>query len=90
MLGASGRRWEIDPESRLRRADAGVLAQDRPFELLQRGAGVDAELVEQRGPAVPVGLQRFGLAAGPVEGEHQLAAQPLPERVLRQERLQLA
>ena len=36
-----------------------------------------------------VALQRVRLAAGAVEREHQLAAQPLPQRVLVDERLEL-
>ena len=39
---------------------------------------------------VAVGLERLGLAAAAVEGEHQLAAEPLAERMLGHERLELA
>ena len=35
-------------------------------------------------------MQRLGLAVGAVEGEHELAAEALPQRVAGDERLQLA
>ena len=38
----------------------------------------------------PVGLERLRLAARAVQREHQLAAQPLAQRVLGDERLELA
>ena len=40
--------------------------------------------------AGPVDLERVGLAARAVEREHQLAAQPLAQRVLVDERFELA
>ena len=41
-------------------------------------------------PRGAVGVQRLGLPARAVQGEHQLAAQPLPQRGARHERLELA
>ncbi len=35
-------------------------------------------------------MQRLGLAVGAVEGEHELAPEPLPQRMPSDERLQLA
>ena len=67
-----------------------VLTEDRPFELLQRWAGLDAELLDEHLSAVPVCLQRLGLPAGSIEREHQLAAQALAQRVLEEQSLQLA
>ena len=52
---------------------AAVLTEDRPFELLQRRAGIDAELLDEHLSAVPVCLQRLGLPAGSIEREHELA-----------------
>ena len=40
--------------------------------------------------ALAVGLERLGLAPGAVEREHLLAAQPLAQRMLADERLELA
>ena len=59
------------------------------LELPQLGARLDPELVE-RGPRVAVRLQRLRLPARAVQREHQLAAQPLAMRMLRDQRLQLA
>jgi hypothetical protein len=53
-------------------------------------AGLDAELVDERGAGVPVALERFGLAARAVQREHQLRAEPLVQRVVGDETLQLA
>jgi hypothetical protein len=43
-------------------AERRVLAEDGPFELLQRGTGLDAELLDVHTPPVPVGLERLGLS----------------------------
>jgi hypothetical protein len=51
---------------------------------------VDPELFGQELAEVPEGLERLGLPAGPVQGEHQLSAQALAERVLEHQGLQLA
>ena len=67
-----------------------VLPQDRPLEPLQLLARLEPELVRQLAPGHPVASQRLGLAAGAVEREHQLAAQALPQRMLGDERLELA
>jgi hypothetical protein len=67
-----------------------VLAEDRLLELPQRRARLDPELVDEHPPRGLVGLERLGLPAGAVEREHQLAAETLPERVLGDERLELA
>ena len=67
-----------------------LLAQDRRVQRLQRGARLDAELVDAAPPRVLVGAQRLGLAARAVEGEHELAAQALAQGVRGDERLELA
>ena len=81
--GCSSRRGVLSAELR-------ILTEDRPFELLQRWAGLDAELLDEHLPAVPVCLQRLGLPAGAIEREHQLAAQALAQRVLEDQSLELA
>ena len=57
--------------------ELGILAQDRGFELAQLGTGIDAELVEQRLAAVPIGGQGLGLAPRAVERQHQQSAEAL-------------
>ena len=66
-----------------------VLAEDRLLQLPQLGAGLQAELVEERLARGAVRLQRVRLAPRAVEREHQQAAQPFPERMLDDQRLQL-
>src|SRR5262249_8372051 len=63
--------------------------QNAQLELLQHRSGVDPELLgEQPTPALEH-LQRVGLPAAAIQRKHQLATQPLAERVLGDERLQL-
>ncbi len=71
-----------------RRGQGRIGAQHREVDLLQLGRGIDAELVGQPAADVLVGGQRLGLATGPVQGAEQLAARPLPQRVLGDEELQ--
>ena len=68
----------------------GFLAQDRCVELLERRARLDPQLVDERAAGFLIGAKRLGLAPRPVEREHQLAAEPLAERILLDEALQLA
>ena len=65
------------------RVDRGVLHQNRLLEPLQRGAGLEAELLAEMvgGPAVRP--QRLALAARAVERKHELAPERLPQRVLK-------
>ena len=65
------------------------MAEDGALELAQLGRRLDPELVE-RGSSRPVGLQRLLLPTAAIEGQHLLTAEALPERMLRDERLQLA
>ena len=73
-----------------REVETRILLQDRSLERLERRGRVDAELLDQRAPRLLVGLERLGLSARPVQREHQLTAQPLAQRVLRDETLELA
>ncbi len=65
------------------------MVEDLFFELVQRGSGIDAELLYEQPAPVLIDMEGFGLAAAAVEGEHQLPAQALSEWVLRDERFQL-
>ena len=66
-----------------------VLHEDRPLELLQLDARLEPELVVEQRPRPPVHLEALRLPAAPVEREHQLRPEPLAERVLGGERLEL-
>jgi hypothetical protein len=68
---------------------AGVLTQDGLLQPSQFGSGLDAELVVQQPPGGPVDLQRLGLAAAAVQGQHQLGAEPLPQRLLLDQAVEL-
>ena len=57
---------------------------------LERGPGLDAELLEERAPRLLVGVQRVRLAPVAVEREHQLPAQALSQRMLGDQGLELA
>ena len=72
-----------------RRVERRVLAQDRLVQPPQLGAGLDADLLDQRRARLAVRLQRLGLAARAVEREHALRVQALAQRLLRQQRLEL-
>src|SRR5205814_938397 len=62
----------------------------RPFELLQGQAGLDAEAPDQRPPSRLVGRKRLRLPSRAVEREHQLAAEPFPQRVLGDQAFELS
>ena len=74
---------------RFRGGERGVLAQHLPLELLQLGAGVDAQLLDECVARSPVGLERVSLTAGPVEREHVLVAEPFAEWVRGDEPFEL-
>ena len=66
-----------------------VLTQDRPLEPSKLRARLDAELLDQRPPRIPVGPERFGLPPRAIESDDQLAPQPLPERLVGHQPLEL-
>ena len=66
-----------------------VLGEHRGVQPPHRLARVDAELTGQQVADPSVGGQRVGLQAGPVQRQHELAVQPLPQRMLRGQLLQL-
>ena len=79
--------------ARRRGARAGerrVLGEDRPLQLAQALARLDAELLDERVAGVLVGLQRVGLAVAAVEREHLLGPQALAVGVLGDQRVELA
>ena len=87
------RRRHRQPHRRRDRRGRGellVLVQDRAVKRLQLGARVDPELVHERRARRCVRVERLRLPARAVEREHQLAAQALPQRLLANERLELA
>ena len=58
------------------------MTEDSGLEVLQLGARLDAELVDEMGAGALEGSQRLGLPPGSVEGEHELAPEPLPQRMV--------
>ena len=70
-------------------SSAGSWARIGGLEPLELGAGLEPELLDERGAGAAVGVERLGLAAGAVEGEHQVGVQALAVRVLGDQRLQL-
>ena len=61
-----------------------------PSSVLERAAGLDPQLLHEGLAGGAVGGERVRLAARPVQGEHELPASALPERLLGDERLELA
>ena len=68
--------------------ECGVVCQHGCVQALQRLSGIDAELTGQQVADPPVGGQRVGLPAAPVERQDELAVQPLPQGVLGGQLLQ--
>ena len=66
-----------------------VLAEDPTLELLQRRARLDSKLVDEEAPRLLVHVECLRLPPRPVEGDHELAPQPFPERLCGGERLEL-
>ena len=83
------RRWTGRRRGR-RRVERRIVREDRLLEPLQLGPGLDADLLDERVARLPVGVERLGLAPGAIQREHPLGVQPLAQRVLRDERLELA
>ena len=65
------------------------MGEHRGVSALQGLAGVDAELAGQQVAGPAVGGQRVGLPAAPVQRQHQLAVQPLPQRMVPDQPVQL-
>ena len=58
-----------------------VVGQDRLVQVLQCFPGVDAELSGEQVAGAPVGGERLGLPAAAIQRQHELAVQPLPQRM---------
>jgi hypothetical protein len=66
-----------------------VLAKHGQLELLELVRGLDAELLVEPVAELAVGGQRLGLAPRAVEGDHELAAQPLAQGLAHHEPVEL-
>ena len=66
-----------------------IVGQDRPLDPLELGRRGQAELGVERPHRLPVGIERVALPPCPIEGKHELPAQPLPQRVPRHQGLEL-
>jgi hypothetical protein len=62
--------------------------EDGALDPTELAAGFQAELVAQDRPGAAVGSEGLGLPAAPVEGDHQVGPEPLPEGMLPHERLE--
>ena len=71
------------------RVEAGILLENAPLELLQRGGGFESERLDERGAPCPEPLEGVRLPPGAIQGDHQLAAQSVVERVVEHELLEL-
>jgi hypothetical protein len=65
------------------------VGQDGFVEVVEVGAWLDPELLDEHLAGVAVGLERVCLAAAATQREHQLRVQPLTPRVLAGELLEL-
>ena len=65
------------------------MRQDRGLEPLQLGSGFDADPLHERAARLPVGVQRLGLSLRAVQRQHPLGVQPLAQRMLHDQRLEL-
>ena len=75
--------------SGLGQVESWILAKHRRLEVAQPRPGLDTELVDEGRSSAPIRVKSLDLAARAVQGEHQEPAWPLPQRVLRDERLDL-
>ena len=73
-----------------RQVERRILAQHPALDLAQRGGRLHAEVVGQRPPERLVTGERLGLPARAVEREHVLRAHVLAQRVLGDQRLEVA
>ena len=71
----------LRPGTRPGQVERGILSQDLPLQLLKRLIRLETELFDELPPRVRIDAERLGLTARAVEGEHQLTAQSLPQRM---------
>ena len=74
---------------RFRSGEARVLPEDRPLQLLQGRARIEAEILREGFAGFAIDLERVRLAAAAVEREHPLLEEPLAIRLLGRERFEL-
>ncbi len=77
------------PRQLRRRPERGILVQDRLLELSKRSSWHESKLIAQRGLSLPERLQRVRLSTASVQREHELAAEPLAQRMSRHKVLEL-
>jgi hypothetical protein len=66
------------------------VGEDRLVEVMELGARLDPELLDEHLARMAVGLECVGLAAASVQREHQLSVEALAPRVGTRELLKLA
>ena len=66
-----------------------ILVENRALELPERERRLDAERLHERAPRIAIRRERVRLPSRAVEGEHELGAEALPERVLADQQLEL-
>jgi hypothetical protein len=71
------------------REQSRVALKDPLLQLRQRLARLETELGREQAPRTLIGLERIRLAPGSIEGEHQLAPQPLLKLMLTGETFEL-
>ena len=79
--------WGLIP--RLGGSQGVVLAQDLDLELAQVWRRIDAKLICQERADLAEAVQRVGLPARAIEGDHQLSPSTLTERLLAHEGLKI-
>ena len=72
------------------RSRCGIVLQDRLLKPLELLARFEPKLLRQLAAGGSVGVERLGLARRPVERQHQLVAQALPEWMSGDQALELA
>ena len=68
--------------------EAGVMAQDSTLQVGQCWRRIESDLVGERRAIVAIRAQRIDLTTRPVQRQHQLAAEPFPQRMLRHQCLE--
>ncbi len=58
-----------------------LVPENRALQLTQTLARLDPELVDEHTTSLLIDTKSLGLAAAPIEREHELAAKPLAQRV---------
>ena len=74
---------------RRRPVEIGSLLEHGPLEVAQRRSRFDADVVGEAAADGVARPQRLGLAAAAVEGEYPLSAEPLTQRMLSDEAVEL-